>query len=313
MNFGSELIDSINKAQHEILIVSPYIKKDVLHVIINNAITDKISITCITRWKPEDVAFGVSDLEIMDLIRNIDNARLMLNPDLHAKYYRIDDHCFIGSANLTQNGIGWSKKPNLELMYKVKLPDENIANFEENVLLRSVTATEEHRKLIEELSNNQSIKTLNFSMYNSEQENSEQYATEKSDLYSVNSLWLPLCSRPEELYNIYSEQIRGNIIESIIELGKRDIAYMGIPLGLDEDAFWKYCKFRLLQMPAILIIDEILTEKSLKDSEAIDILEKKVLNPAYDISDLWENTKKWVKYFFSNRYRIRTSEFYNFL
>ena len=57
----------------------------------------------------------------------------MLHQRLHAKYYRFDWGVFVGSANLTDAALGWSKSPNLEILCRAPQGFEYRV-FEEKVL-----------------------------------------------------------------------------------------------------------------------------------------------------------------------------------
>ena len=69
---------------------------------------------CFTRWTPLDIQVGASDIACRTLIKNRGGS-FRLHNQLHAKYYRVDDYVLIGSANLTQSGLGFSNSPNLEI------------------------------------------------------------------------------------------------------------------------------------------------------------------------------------------------------
>ncbi len=89
------------------------------------SVADTVSISCVTRWRPEEIAAGVSDLEIWPLLRDRPHSSLWLRPDLHARYYRVDSLCLVGSANLTGTALGWMSHANLELL--VALPAQDAA------------------------------------------------------------------------------------------------------------------------------------------------------------------------------------------
>ena len=74
------------------LLVAPFIKVGAFQRLLAS-IADEVSIHCITRWRPEEIAAGVSDLEIWPILRDRPHSRLWLRPDLHAKFYRADAQC----------------------------------------------------------------------------------------------------------------------------------------------------------------------------------------------------------------------------
>ena len=110
---GDLLLQACSEAK-SLFIVAPYIKADALAKVLNNSRADA-SLTCITRWHPNDLIQGSSDVESRELIVERGGS-FLLHPFLHAKYYQIDDVILIGSANLTLSGMGWAPQSNFEIL-----------------------------------------------------------------------------------------------------------------------------------------------------------------------------------------------------
>ena len=110
---GDMLRSLCSSAQH-LIIAAPYIKADALTRILTD-VSPTVSLTCITRWNPHDLAVGVSDTECRTIVIGRGGS-FRLHPSLHAKYYRIDDVILVGSANLTSSALGWSMQSNLEIL-----------------------------------------------------------------------------------------------------------------------------------------------------------------------------------------------------
>ena len=100
-----------------------------------SVVRDDVTVTCVTRWKPQDIAAGASDTRCRALVV-MRGGRFMLHPSLHAKFYSFDGAVLVGSANLTDPGMGWSPSPNLEVLVK---PDDDFdANrFWDNLMSES--------------------------------------------------------------------------------------------------------------------------------------------------------------------------------
>ncbi|MFM6208190.1 phospholipase D family protein, partial [Planktothrix sp.] len=107
IKIGEQLQNLCLNAQVEIIIAAPFIKASILKKLLDS-IKSGLPIKCVTRWFPEEVLAGVTDLEVWLIIESYPNSSLWLRNDLHAKYYRADQQCLIGSANLTANALGWS-------------------------------------------------------------------------------------------------------------------------------------------------------------------------------------------------------------
>ena len=127
---GSTLTNLCSGAQN-LIIAAPYIKADALNRVLAN-VSPTASLICITRWNPQDLAVGASDIECRTIV-NDRGGSFRLHPSLHAKYYRIDNEVLIGSANLTSSAMGWSPQPNLEILCHAG-DDFNASTFQETLL-----------------------------------------------------------------------------------------------------------------------------------------------------------------------------------
>ena len=94
---------------------APFAKEVIVQLLLA-ATPVNVSVEVVVRWLPFDIKVGVSDLEVWDIIRDRPGADLFVRQDLHAKYYRADDRCLVGSANLTGATLGLSLAPNFELL-----------------------------------------------------------------------------------------------------------------------------------------------------------------------------------------------------
>ena len=70
----------------------------------------------VTRWRPAEIAAGLSDLEVFDIANERPRTEVRLSHSLHAKLYVADDRCLVGSANLTAAALGWRQDSNLEIL-----------------------------------------------------------------------------------------------------------------------------------------------------------------------------------------------------
>ena len=127
---GDVLLDVCSDAK-DLFLVAPYIKMDALRKVLMSS-ASIISLTCITRWCPDDIICGTSDIGCRSLIVERKGS-FRLHPFLHAKYYRVDDVVFVGSANLTSSAMGWTSRPNLEIFCNAG-NDFNAQEFEYDLL-----------------------------------------------------------------------------------------------------------------------------------------------------------------------------------
>ncbi|MBF0304978.1 MAG: hypothetical protein HQL41_04940 [Alphaproteobacteria bacterium] len=81
---GDRVLDLCAGATGKFLLVAPFIKDHALARIVQ-ALPTTVELTCVTRWAAEEVAAGVSDLEVFDRLAARPKSRLLLLPTLHAK------------------------------------------------------------------------------------------------------------------------------------------------------------------------------------------------------------------------------------
>lgn len=109
----SSYFEFLKDIKSELIIISPYIKSYALEKLIHNVSNDtKIIVIC--RWKISDIVLGVSDLEIYNYLKNR-GCNLYMNNDIHLKVMMKDKkEIIIGSVNITEAGLGFSEKSNIE-------------------------------------------------------------------------------------------------------------------------------------------------------------------------------------------------------
>ena len=108
-NLYQEIVKFIEDAD-DLIIFSPYITFDALQYLLSFASNNAQSNTCvITTWKPRDVAFGSSDLNVYQLSKTF-NFPLYINNNIHLKVIAKNNlsSCIVSSANITGRGIGGS-------------------------------------------------------------------------------------------------------------------------------------------------------------------------------------------------------------
>ncbi len=94
-------------------VISPFIQKATIERILPDDGADTV---VITRWRRDDLMSGVSDPEVFEFCRER-GYTLKCNPRLHAKVYSWDlDDALVGSANLTDSGMGEGESTNIEVL-----------------------------------------------------------------------------------------------------------------------------------------------------------------------------------------------------
>lgn len=287
---SSQLVKLVTQTRKELLLVAPFIKFNTLQKLLGY-VDKQVQVQCITRWRPDEIASGISDLEVWTLIKNRPNSNLWLRSDLHAKYYRGDQQVLIGSANLTHTALGWSRQPNLELLVSADIQME----FEQVLLAGSVPVDDSIYEHIRDIVDNFPIPT---------QPDATRLELSNEDERKTASIesWLPMLRRPEKLYVQYI----GNFEQ--LDTGSRiaamsDLEMLDVPLGLTNDAFEAYIGVQLLQKPIIRQVDQFV-ETPQRFGAVRDFLRTLPCGvpEEFDADIAWQTLMRWLLYFLPNKY-----------
>ena len=301
MILGTELSKLCAEANKELLLVAPFIKASVIERLLDE-ISSGVSLKCITRWFPEEIVAGVSDLEVWNLVQNRPNSSLWLRSDLHAKYYRADSRCLVGSANLTGKALGWSNSPNLELLAPLSADEPTIKAFETELLKACIPVTED---LFEQMS-------LAVQLLAEQAPNAiaPSYRVEipEENIANNNSTnldaWLPTLRNPEDLYLAYSGQAEKLSTASKIA-ASTDLRSLPLISNLSQKTFKAYVGTLLLQKPIIQKVDSFV--KTPQRFGTVKILLNSLpcaANPHFNAERAWQTLMRWLLYFFPNRYAL---------
>ena len=284
---GHKLLTLIGEARNGLILCAPFIKEPVLKKLLES-VADDVSVKIVTRWRAEEVACGVSDLEVYDLVSTMSNVSLYLLDSLHAKVYVADQTCLVGSANLTGTALGWSAKPNVELLASVHIGDEDV-QFLLTQLKFAREASEHERNII---SSQAQALDVGFSIEDLEM-NDKHFET-----------WLPSCASPKKLYGIYSDPNAEKWVEESVESALSDLEVLATPAGLNSGDFVRYIALTLYRMPAFkTVIDKI--PSGIKDIEGVEfVMELKKDYERVDAQKHWEIIQDWIRVFFVDRFEV---------
>jgi len=289
---GDRLLAHLAGARHHVLLCAPFIKVGVLENLLR-AVAAQVAVEVVTRWIPAEVAVRVSDLEVFDLVGGRTGATLRLLDCLHAKLYMADDRILAGSANLTGPALGWSSKPNLELLTELTRTDPAVeaclAQLEE---ARGATAAERDR--VRELAGAIVVPQLDL----------------VADIESATapSLWLPKLAAPQRLYQAYVARTRDRLTTSVLEAAVDDLAALAIPAGLTESAFKEAVAAAFRGMPAV---DRILRAAAddLQDADGIELICEMSIDDGIPPEARWLIVREWLTHFLGDLYEIAPQNF----
>ena len=298
---GEQLELLCAEVSNEALLVAPFVKEHALKRILSH-LGSEVALTVVTRWNPLEIQAGVSDLEVWHLIKERKNASLLLCSHLHAKYFKLDDRCIVGSANITGRALGWNNKPNLELLVEVDYELSGLFNFEQ-ILFASSTAVDEFiyqqtREAVEALP--KATKVDATEVIPEAEISSEQLTSGSTPLAPIS--WLPTTRHPETLFQAYCGEI-DNLTRASRDSTASDLRFLELPDGLSSESFNVYVGAMLLQCPLISQIDGFLAvpqrfggvTKFLKSLPCAD-------NPDFDASHTWQTLIRWFARFLPGRY-----------
>ena len=147
---GRSLGECVRQARHRLTLAAPFMKRKTLERLITD-VAPSVTLTVFTRWKVDEIIAGASDLSVFDLLHERVGSRLLLHPRLHAKVLLIDDQvAAIGSANITDGGLGFADQPNAEVMAVLQPIPNRLFLFLLHLERNAVPATEDLRRKFEE-------------------------------------------------------------------------------------------------------------------------------------------------------------------
>ena len=296
---GEAVLNAIRTTSRDLLLVAPYIKSSALERAIDSIPSESISLTCVTRWLPGDIAAGVCDLDIFDKISKYPDGRLLIHPHLHAKYYRVDHRCLIGSANLTSRGMGWATPANVELLVELPADFEGLEEWEQRLLASAIPASRELQEKIKLESEQIIANNMRFDFPDRESiEDDGQFSSQ----------WFPRCPVPDRLWEVYSGQAQDRMVTGALEAAQMDISALAVPPGLPKKLFDAYVTGILKYMPMVMEIDN-LAARALPDNDAYRFIVDRLGDKApYPAEEMWRVFKAWLTYFFPEEYRLEVKQ-----
>ena len=227
-----DLLEACCGNARELVIAAPYIKLDALHRTLA-LVSDGASITCVTRWTPNDVVAGASDVMCHSLVTERGGV-FKLHTRLHAKYYRCDDRVLIGSANLTATGLGYTGMGNLEILCEPGATFDSTAL--ENELLR-----DSRHVTPDELAHWLALDTIPLP---------PNTATNTSLESTVNA-WKPSARDPEHVWMLHSKRPSRIVSMDERRLAQLDLDALAIPRGASRRGFNAWVCTQLLASPFV--------------------------------------------------------------
>ena len=273
---GSRIRVLLGGAIESITVVAPFIKVDALRSLLD-VVPEDVHVRCVTRWLPREVAAGVSDPEILDVLEMRGNFTLSLVDRLHAKIYISDSKCLVGSSNVTFAGMG--ERPdesNIEVLVETDNDDPSVIATLQEIAQVERLATRSIAQAVRRLADRLPMEAV-ASAY-------------------IDVPWFPASRRPEYAFHFYSQPPRG-YLRAADEVLLTDVARSNVQPGLGEDEFRLTIRSLLSE---ISIANDVLSSKAdmtFTRADAQSYLEK-VVGEQFSVGDLWSAFVNWMVHFF---------------
>jgi hypothetical protein len=289
---GEQLRSMCKDAEHSILLVAPFMKATVVTRLLDE-VGDRVPVVCVTRWRPDEIAAGVSDLEVWPLFRDHPARTMLLRQDLHAKYYRADSLCFVGSANLTAKALGLVVPSNLELAVPVNADDPAMVDFERTLFSGCVVVNDEVAALMKDAVG--ALPRTQRSVVDSAlvDSNHELVALEN---------WTPRTRQPEDLFIAYAGSSE-LLSRTAHEAATSDLALLAVPPGLNREEFNRVVGISVLTLPVFRDVDDFLTVER-RFGEVVAHLAGRFREDD-SVRRNWQTMFRWLIHFLPDRYSYR--------
>lgn len=261
---------------------SPFAKVGVVERVLS-AVPDGIQISLYTRWRPDEVAAGVSDTEVLPAVR-ARAGQVYLHDRLHAKYYRNEETALLGSANLTATALGWVPSPNLELL--VGMSRDAVERLEHRLALESVPATDETAREVERIAELMPRRPPISLCVDATPETAVE--------------WVPRLRIPSDLFLAYSGGTE-KLSSTSAAAATGDLEILDLPPGLLRHQFEALVGHRLLTQTFFARLDGFLTRPR-RFGEVRDMISRALAYDRDHAEETWQTAMRWMLEFLPERY-----------
>ncbi len=258
-----------------VTIVAPFIKTNAFRSLLD-AIPLNVPLRCVTRWLPAEIAAGVSDPEVIDMLEQRGAYELLLADRLHAKLYIADNRCLAGSANVTLAGLGESNESgNIEVLVDTDLGHPSVVDALRSIERDAVAATQSMAKAVRRLA-----------------------SALRQTPGAFNSGWYPVSRHAEQAYRLYHDPPMG-FLSAANQILLADVARSNLRPGLDEQGFRAAIRDLLAAIPIAATLLDASEDKLLTRADANPYIET-LTTDDYGSRDLWAAFVDWMAYFYDD-------------
>lgn len=279
---GAALMELASSSRRELILCAPFAKKAVVARILS-VVDHDVRLILFTRWRPDEVAAGVSDTQVLDVVHSR-GGTVLLHDRLHAKYYRNESRTLLGSANLTATALGWSAAPNLELL--VDSSPSEVRWLESELHAKCTIATEE---IAAEVA---AIADLLIP--------GRAIPLQIDIAHSPAQSWVPALRLPADLFVAYTRGVDALTLRSA-DAARADLTALDVPPGLSREQFERLIGNRLLGHDVFRTIDAFVAEPR-RFGEVRDLIADYLDIDRRRADEAWQTIMRWMLQFLPMRY-----------
>ncbi|MCY3667639.1 MAG: phospholipase D family protein [Gemmatimonadetes bacterium] len=276
---GRRIRALFENTEDDVSIIAPFIKVDALRLLLE-VFPSETHLRCVTRWLPKEVAAGVSDPEILDVLEKRGNFSLSLVDTLHAKLYIAGDRCLVGSANVTHAGLGErGDSNNIEILVDTTIDDPGVVQTLGEISKTERPATRDIAQITRRLADSLSASV--------------------SSTAAIEILWSPVSRRPQDAYLLYTQPPSGFTTAADRTL-LNDLAKANLQPGLEEDKFRSAIRSLLQAIPIAENFLKITEDTTLTFADTHSYF-KEIAGDQFSANELWLAFVEWMAYFFNDQ------------
>lgn len=280
---GDQLLELTESAEEQLTLIAPFFQREALSRVLLG-LSPHVTLTVLTRWRPLDLISGVSDPSIWNLLASRPRSSIALRSDLHAKLYRADRNCLVGSANVTLAGLGWAACSNAELLWPLRPVPARILQLEHEWLANARIADEEMYEWA-------------LSLISESRKPSPGQADGEDEPHDF---WWPKVRQPKDLW---AASIGHSLPPKVLNSAAEDLLALSVPSGLDATTFHEAVKGALRQTPAVNWVNACLATPR-RFGWMRDAIAQKMHSVGVERSagEAWQTMIRWLLHFLPEDY-----------
>ena len=276
---GSRIRALFENTEDDVSIIAPFIKIDALRALLE-VIPSEIHLRCVTRWLPKEIAAGISDLEILDVLERRGNFSLSLVDRLHAKLYIAGNRCLVGSTNVTLAGLGeGGDSNNIEILIDATIDDPGVVNTLEEISKTERPATRVIAQITRRLA--------------------DSLSDSAPSTAAIEISWYPISRRPQDAYLFYTQPPSG-YTKAADRILLNDLAKANIQPGLEENEFRSAIRSLLQTVPIAESFLETTEDTTLTFADTHSYFQE-IAGDRFSAKELWLAFVEWMAYFFHDQ------------